>query len=150
MIINNLEQDHAATQACNVYRQSRGMTKARNPYPWWQYMFAIIAANPQGVTTPEAIIQLDSVGVTVDQSISGSMKKVANQEERDPVARNYATNLPGYAAMLGLVIQKQRKAAGRGRPSDVYAFRNPASARRMLMETFPQMVPLINLLDKNL
>jgi hypothetical protein len=145
--IKNLEQDLQATSASNQFRSVYGMAKARNPYSWYKYVFVALCYYNQGTTFSDVLLDLQSVGVgNIQKTYSGLMKKVANQMERDSVQRNYAINLPGIAAALGLVTAG--KVYTGARPADVFKFKNPNLARSILVQTYPETIPLFALLDK--
>lgn len=147
MKINTLEQDHQYTNASNEFRQKNGLAKARNPYSWWKYAIAAISVNPNGVTFPEILKQLAAIGVkNIHQTAGGQLSKMANQEERDPVARNYSINLPGISKMLGLVKAGTKDTFGR--PAIIYKFKDCSFASLAIEKSLPEMMPLINLLNR--
>jgi hypothetical protein len=148
MNITTLEQDMAATSASNAFRSLHGMAKARNPYSWWKYVFvALCYYNAKGATFNEVLTDLASIGVgNIQKTYSGLMSKVARGEERDSVARDYTMNLPGVAKTLGLYIVGESYTGSR--PAMIFALKNPKLARQILSATYPETVPLFNLLDK--
>jgi hypothetical protein len=125
------------------------MSKARNPYSWWKYVFVALCyySNTKGATFHEILTDLASVNIgNIQKTYSGLMSKVARGEERDAVARDYTLNLPGVSLALGLFIVGEVHTGSR--PALSFAFKNPKLARTILMARFPETVPLFNLLDK--
>lgn len=145
--IKNLEQDLQATSASNQFRSAYGMAKARNPYSWYKYVFVALCYYNEGATFTDVLSDLQSIGIgNIQKTYSSLMKKVANQIERDAIQRNYAINLPGMAAALGLVTSGTVYTGAR--PAEVFKFKNTSLARSILVQTYPETVPLFNLLDK--
>lgn len=147
MNVNTLEQDFNKLNEINKFRESEGLRKAGNPYPWFVSVMVALTYYNSPTTLRTVLDDLATVGINIPASCSNNWKKVALGEERDPTRRNYAFKLPGVAAACGLTLGNPVPMQ-RGRPADSYYLTNTKLARNVLLALFPNTVLLFNLLDK--
>ena len=155
MNINSLSKSLSVTAKMNEFRKNNGLRSANSEYPWYIPVLAVLTYCPNPVTLPNIINYLKNINIVVSHSAISNFKKVALGKERDPLRRNYAYKLPGMAEACGLKLGKKVKIkdedyVGRGnRYQNTYYFRNPKSARKIILELWPITDILFEYMDKN-
>lgn len=149
-LIRNLRQDLEVTAALNEYRSVHGLVKARNPYSWWKYVFAALIAGPSsGQTITEARQLLHSkLGVDISAASSGLLSAAVRGKSPCKIRRQYSKNLPAVIDAININIIRRATPGKKGQPALVFQMKSRPAARRKLLAFFPELEPLIELLEK--
>lgn len=149
-LVRNLRQDLEVTAALNEYRSIHGLVKARNPYSWWRYAFAAMIAGPSaGQTMTEIRSQLRSkLGVEISASSCALLAAAVRGKSPCKIRRQYARNLPTVVDEIHVNILRRATPGKKGQPELVFHLKNRPLARKRLLALFPEMEPLIQLLEK--
>ena len=149
--IRSLAQDIQFVNEMNEFRLKNGLAKIRNALPWWKAAF-VAATYFDGEFT---FADIRALLAESDFHIAGTgatlLKNAALGHSPSNVQREYTNTLPAVAKFAKLeFVGTVAPSSGRGRPTNVFKFKSAASARKWIIDTFPETAGLFATLDRSL